>query len=370
MKIKPFEIERYFARYEFSAPYLLSSSDCEPLSLQELLKLADKQSLKLWHNLSLGYTESQGNPILRKEVAKLYKNVKSDEILIGAPQELITIAMNVLLKTNDHVIVTYPGYQSLYEVANALGCYVTKWMLDENNDWNLNLEFLKKSINNNTKLIVVNFPHNPTGYLPTKKEFLAILKIAKEKNIPVFSDEMYRFLEYKQEDMLPGACEVYNNAISLFGMSKTFGLPGLRMGWLVIKNKGILQKCLEFKDYTTICPNAPSEILALMGLRAKDKIVKRNLGIINTNLKILDKFFQNNKLFTWNRPKAGSVCFPKYLGKQTTTKLCKGLVDKKGVMMLPSYVFGIDNKHVRIGFGRKNMPQVIKLLENYLRKTI
>lgn len=130
------------------------------------------------------------------------------------------------------MICTFPGYQSLYEVAESLGCEVTKWQPDEDNNWRFDPEFLIKNIKTNTKLLIINFPHNPTGYLPLKEDFNQILKIAKEYNLYVFSDEMYRFLEYNPEDRLPSACEVYDKAIVLFGMSKTFGLAGLRIGWL------------------------------------------------------------------------------------------------------------------------------------------
>lgn len=195
MKIKPFRLERYFAKYEFSAPYLLSCSDCEPLTLKELLSFADKETLDLWEKLRLGYTESQGLPLLRQEVTKLYYDIKPEETLIIAPEEGIFIAMNVLLEKGDHIIVIFPGYQSLYEIANSLGCEVTKWMPNKvDNSWKFDIETLKSSIKENTKLIVINFPHNPTGSLPLKNEYRQIIEIAKEKNITLFSDEMYRYL--------------------------------------------------------------------------------------------------------------------------------------------------------------------------------
>lgn len=367
MKIKPFELERYFAKYEFTAPYLLSCSDCEPLTLKEVLSLSDSQTLRMWNNLWLGYTNSQGHPQLREEVSKLYTKIKPQEVLIVAPQEGILIAMNVLLEKGNHVIVTYPGYQSLYEIAGSIGCQLTKWQPDEKGGWDFDIDFLKSNIRKNTKLIVINFPHNPTGSLASKEKFKEVLEIAKSRGIYVFSDEMYRFLEYDKKDTLPSACDLYENAISLFGMSKTFGLPGLRIGWLTTKNKQLFKELTLFRDYTTICSSAPSEILALMALRAKEKIIERNLKIIKTNLKLLDTFFEkHSSILTWNRPIAGSIGFPRFLGKQSTTKFCQDLVNKKGVMLLPSYVYGYDQKHFRLGFGRKNMSQALKKLQEFL----
>lgn len=216
MNLKPFKLERYFAKYEFSVKYLLSSSDCDGLSQKEVLEMADPEAKDLWDNLKLGYTESQGLPLLRQETAKLYSSINSENVLIVAPEEGIFIALNSILEKGDHVICTFPGYQSLYEVAEGIGCEVTRWKPDEEQGWRFDPEFLTKNIKPNTKLLVFNFPHNPTGYLASRKDFDCVIEIAKEHNLYVFSDEMYRFLEYNSEDRLPSACEVYNKAVSLF----------------------------------------------------------------------------------------------------------------------------------------------------------
>jgi len=269
MKIKPFELERYFAKYEFSVKYLLSSSDCDGLAQSEVLSWAGSETKQLWDNLKLGYTESLGLPLLREEIAKMYKGISADEVLITVPEEGIFIALNSLLDKGDHVICTWPGYQSLYEIVESLGCDVEKWQPSEKDNWKFDVNFLEEKIKPNTKLIIFNFPHNPTGYLPTKEDFQKIIEIAKKHNVHVFSDEMYRFLESNPEDRLPSSCEVYEKAISLFGMSKTFGMAGVRLGWVITKDKALYQKMAAFKDYTTICPVGPSELLSLIALRAK-----------------------------------------------------------------------------------------------------
>jgi aspartate/methionine/tyrosine aminotransferase len=369
MKIKPFELERYFAKYEFTTPYLLSPSDCEPLSLQELLTMGDEDSLKKWENLSLAYTESQGHLALREEIAKLYADLQPNDFLVVAPEEGIFIAMNVLLEKGDHAIATFPGYQSLYEIASSLGCEVSKWMPNAEEGWKFNIEELRSLVQENTKLIVINFPHNPTGAMVSKEDFEQILQIAKEKSIFVFSDEMYRFLEYDEADRLPSASELYENAVSLFGVSKSFALPGLRMGWLATKNSNLLSEFLRFKDYTTICPSAPSEILALMALRAKDKILERNLDIIKNNLYVLDEFFNRySDLLDWVRPKAGTIAFPKLKGSQSIADFCLDLVEKKGVMLLPATVYSYEGNNFRVGFGRKNTSEALTKLEEYIQE--
>ncbi len=368
MKIKPFELERYFARYEFSTPYLLSCSDCEPLPMNELLVMADQETLEMWQHLKLGYTESLGHPALRQEITTLYAGIKPENVLVITPEEGIFIAMNVLLEQGDHVISTYPGYQSLYEIAEALGCELTKWTPVEREGWKFDLDELRSLLKPNTKLLVVNFPHNPTGSLVSAQEFNEILQIAQDQGITVFSDEMYRFLEYDQTDRLISASDLYEKAVSLSGLSKSFSLPGLRIGWLTTQDKELFTKFVAFKDYTTICGSAPSEILALIGLRSKDRILSRNLAIIKNNLLRLDQFFEKYAgQFSWIKPKAGSIGFARLLDGQNVAGFCADLVEKKGVMLLPSTVYGYDNSHFRVGFGRKNIPEVLDKLEEYLR---
>lgn len=250
-----------------------------------------------------------------------------------------------------------------------MGCEVTKWQPDEENGWRFDPEFLVKNVKPNTKLIVFNFPHNPTGYLSSRKDFDRIIKIAKEHNLYIFSDEMYRFLELNPADRLPSACEVYDKAIVLFGMSKTFGLAGLRIGWVVTKDKDLYQKMAILKDYTTICSSAPSEILALIALRAKDKIIQKHLDRINRNLKLLDGFFNKySRLFSWVRPKAGTIAFPRLNLDQNSYDFCETIIKEAGIMLLPSTVYDYDDKHFRLGFGRENMPEALSKFEEYIER--
>ena len=367
MKISPFKLERYFDKHEFTAPYLLSSSDCEPLLLNELLELADEKSKEEWKTLKLGYTESKGDPNLRIEISNLYDSISADEILVLVPEEGIFISMNVLLDKEDHVITTFPGYQSLYQVAKDIGCQISKWEPD--NNLKFQIEDLKSLITEKTKLIVINFPHNPTGEMISNRELTEIIDLAREKNIYIFSDEMYRFMEYSPEDRLPSASDLYENAVSLFGLSKTFGLPGLRIGWLTTRNKKLMEQLITFKDYTTICNNAPGEKLGIIALRNKGKIIERSLSIINTNLKLIEEFSDRNKAwFIWKKPKAGSIAFPEIRIKGALMDFCQDLISKKGLMLLPHEVYDFSKKHARIGFGRKNLPQVLQVFEEYTKE--
>jgi len=369
MRIKAFKLEEYFAKYEFNVKYTLCSSDCESFSVDELLNL-EKDSLKELKEVWLGYTESIGNPYLREEISKLYSNINPEEVIVfSGAEEAIFIAMNVLLKKDDHIIVQYPGYQSLYEIANAIGCKVTKWLMDDKNNWELDLQFLESNITKSTKCIVVNFPHNPTGYLPAKDFYKRIINIAKKNNIYILSDEVYKFLEYSETLRLPSACDIYDKGISIGVMSKAFGLAGLRIGWIATKDKELYEGIASFKNYTTICNSALSEFFATLALRNRTIIINRNLEIITNNLILLDDFFNNyGDFFNWIKPKAGSIAFPRLLANIGVEVFCLNLLKEKSVLLMPSTNYDYGDHYFRIGFGRKNMPEALKKLEEYVKE--
>jgi aspartate/methionine/tyrosine aminotransferase len=366
--LAPFKLERYFARYEFKVEFLLSSSDCESLTQAELLRMASPESLALWQELRLGYTESPGHPMLRQEVASLYTHIPVDNVVIAAPEEAIFIAMHTLLAPNDHVIVISPAYQSLYEIARSIGCRVTPWRLQTGSDgWQLDLSHLERSITNHTRLLVINFPHNPTGFLPSRSQLDALLLIARKHDLYIFSDEMYRFLEYDSETQLASICDVYEKGIALSGLSKSLALPGLRIGWLTSQDSAWAGRWLALKDYTTICNSAPSEILGIIALQNKSRILRRNLEIIHANLAYANQFFSGQiQFFSWLRPQAGSVAFPQWLGDGSVEHFCQRLLDDQGVMLVPGSIFDFPGDHFRLGLGRKNFPEAIERVKEYL----
>ena len=367
LPLEEFKLERFFAKYEFEAPYLLCSSDPESFLVENLLNF-EPNSFEGLKKQWLGYTETQGGIKLREEIINLYEKISIKDVLVhSGAEEGIFIFMNVVLKPQDHVITMFPAYQSLYEIARSIGCEITKWELNEKDKWELDIDFLKRSIKKNTKAIILNCPHNPTGYVMSKEKLMQIVDIARKENIFIFSDEVYRFLEYKAEDRLPAVCDVYENGISVGGMSKAFALPGLRICWTATRNKNILNQMAKFKDYTTICNSAPSEFLAIIAIKNKEKIFKRNIEIISGNLKLLHSFFDRYKdLFNWQLPKAGTIAFPAIRFDADIERFCIDLVEKKGVFLLPSTKYDFGNKNFRIGFGRKNMPECLERFEEYL----
>lgn len=364
---RPFALERYFAQYEFSARYLLSCSDCEPMSMEALLETADADSRERWDHLKLGYTEAMGHPVLREAIADIYSGVGAEDILVAAPEEGIFLTMQALLRPGDHVVCTFPGYQSLYELARTIGCEVSLWEPEEDAGWRFDIDRLEGLMRDDTRLVVINFPHNPTGALLDRGGFDRLVEQVRENGVYLLSDEMYRFLEADPETRLPSACEVYEKAITLFGLSKTFGLPGLRIGWLAARDRGLLERMSRLKDYTTICSSAPSEILALMAVRGRDPLINGQRTRLGRNLKVLENFFRDySDLFSWNRPRGGSVCFPRMTVVNDTFGFCEQLVRETGIMLVPSQLFDYGDHHVRVGFGREDLAQVLDRFAEYL----
>lgn len=371
MNIKQFELERYFSKYEFNTKFLLSSSDCESVTMAELIESADEECLSLWHNLKMSYTESQGNPLLLNEITKLYYGINKKDILQIIPEEGIYIAMRTLIEPGDKVVCPFPAYQSLFSIVESQGGIVEKWRPKYHDGWKFDVDELETLVTDDTKMIIINFPHNPTGAMISYKEFIQIINIARKHNCILFSDEMYRFLEYNPADRIPSASELYEKAITLCGLSKSFSMPGARCGWLITKDREMHKSFAEYKDYTTICASAPSEILSIIALRQANTLIETNLKIIKTNLRELDSLFSDYKnIFTWKRPLAGPVGYPLLSSETDVTSLAQRLIEEKNIMILPGSVYLDGTNAFRVGFGRKNLPGILPHLRSFLETSL
>ena len=373
MRIADFALERYFARWEFAVEHLLCASDVQGYAMADLLDLADEETRSMWDGLTLGYTESTGHPLLRAEIAALYEGLEADDVLVFAgAEEAIFCLANVMFGPGDHAVVTWPGYQSLYEVARATGAEVTLHELRVDASWAIDIELLRRQVTPQTRLIVVNAPHNPTGMLPDRATFDALVEIADGAGVHLLVDEVYRYLEFADADRLPAGAEASARGISLGVMSKSFAMAGLRIGWLATRDRELLAKCASFKDYTTICSSAPSEVLALIGLRARDVVLARSREIVAENLRLLDGFFDEwADRLAWIRPRAGSVGFPRLtVPGVSIDDWATGLVEAEGVLLLPGSQFGYGGNHFRLGFGRTDLPVALDRLEAHARRTL
>jgi aspartate/methionine/tyrosine aminotransferase len=366
MKIPPFALERYFASHEFNVRYLLCASDCESVDIGELLAL-EPGAEERFRGLRLGYTESPGSPSLRGAIAALYAGTGPEQVLVhSGAEEAIFLFMHAALQPGDRLVVQTPCYQSLTEVARSIGCTVDPWPLREEHGWSADPRELRRLIGRRTRAVVINSPHNPTGFQLSRELLEELVRLAEERGFLLFSDEVYREAEHRPEDRLPAACDLSEACVSLGVMSKSYGLPGLRIGWLATRNARLLEAVAALKDYTTICSPAPSQFLAELALRHRQALLGRNLELIRGNLRLLDAFFARQEgRFAWLRPMAGPVAFPRLKGEEVEG-FCDRLREGSGVLLLPGSVFGDRDNHFRVGFGRANLPEALARLERML----
>lgn len=368
MTIKPFKLERYYTLYEFTAKYSLCNSDCEAMSIGDLLALEEGAQEK-FNNLWLGYTQTKGHPELRRDISATYDNISAEDLMVctGA-QEPIFLFSQAMLKAGDEVIVQTPCYQSVQSIPESMGCKVLDWMVRyENGEPTFDLAELEKMITNKTKVIYINTPHNPTGFHFSKAAQAALIAIARKHNIIIFSDEVYRELEHQPKYAIPGFGDVYENGVSLGVMSKAYGLPGLRIGWLATKNQQILAKVAVLKEYTTICNSGPSEFLAGVGLRNRQHLLDRNLAIINKNLPLYDTFFEKHTdLFSWFKPNAGPIAFVKMNFSMDDMAFAEKVLKEAKLLLLPGGIYDYPG-YFRVGFGRKGIPEALEVFDAYVQ---
>jgi aspartate/methionine/tyrosine aminotransferase len=367
VEIAEFHLERFFARWEFDAPIVLCASDVQGMPMAELLALADEECTALWRDLSLGYTQAPGHPLLRGEIAGLYDGLGPEHVatFTGA-EEAIFVLMHAMLRPGDHVVATWPAYQALYEVARSLGAEVALLELREDDGWKLDVDAFRSALRpGRTRLVVVNWPHSPTGSLPSHAVFAEAAALAREAGATFFVDEVYRFLEDDPAERLTAGAEL-PGGVSLGVMSKAFGLAGLRVGWLATRDAELLARCARVKDYTTICGSAPSEVLGLIGLRARGSLLDRALGIIRPNRSSVDAFLAEHQDLSWVRPRAGSVGYVRLPEGVRASAFCDDLVREQGVLLLPSTVFEHGDRHVRIGLGRSGIEDGLERLAAFL----
>ncbi|MFK0273017.1 aminotransferase class I/II-fold pyridoxal phosphate-dependent enzyme [Ensifer sp. NPDC090286] len=357
-----FRLETHFSRWEFSARHHMTASDSQTTSMRDLLALADDDDRAAWDNITLGYTETYGAPALRAAISATYDGLTSADILCFAgAEEGLYCAMLALLEADDHAIVTVPNYQSMETLPVTIAGSVTGVPLRPENNWRLDIADVRAALRPNTKLICVNFPNNPTGAIADQETFAALATLCAERGIHLFSDEVYRGLERDASLRLPQAAELFERGISLNVMSKAYGLPGLRIGWIACRDHALLERMEKMKHYLSICNSRPSEVLATIALKGRAVILDRNRALVAGNLEKLGAFFAEfPDLYEWQAPDGGCVGFARYLGADGVENHCRGLVEEAGVLLLPSSLFVSDllpvaTDRFRVGFGRKDI---------------
>lgn len=365
--IEPFLIEQWYDRFEFTTEYMLSSSDCESGSVADLLALEPDAHARL-QALRLGYTEARGSLELREAIAAQTERCTPDDVLVfAAAEEAIYVAERVLLGTGTHAIVESPCYQSALSVARATGASVTPWQRTFDTAWAHDLDALAAAFNARTRMVYVNSPHNPTGLQMEPATFEAIVATAAEREAVLFSDEVYRGLEHDPQARLPLACDLSPTAVSLGAPSKALGLPGLRLGWLVTRDRDLLARLADYKLYTTICSPSPSEQLVALALRHHDRLLARNRSLVTANLALVGGMVGSSELFDWVSPTAGPIGFPRVRGVADTRAWCERAAHEASVLLLPGDAYGCP-AHVRLGFGRADLPQALERFTGWVRE--
>lgn len=368
-----FRLETWFSRWEFAARYNLAASDAQSMTLSELLALAEPADREAFETLHLGYTQTYGAPALREAIAGTYEERSADDVLCFAgAEEGIYIAMRVLLEPGDHAIVVTPNYQSAETVPLSIG-EVTGVALDPDDRWSLDIDKVAAAIRPTTRVVSINFPHNPTGKILERDRFDALVALCRRHGIWLFSDEVYRPLGSSGTVYLPNAADVYERGVSLNVVSKAYGLPGLRIGWIACADRDLLQRMERYKHYLSICNAGPSEQLALIALKARETILARHRERLDRNLAALDGYFGRwEARFEWYRPDGGCIAYPRYLGKEGVDAFAADLVERAGVLLLPASNYRSDLTETppdrfRIGFGRADLDAALTALETYLR---
>lgn len=380
-KLRDFELEKYFSRWEFTAAHHLTASDAESMRLTDLLALGSEDDRARFAELSLGYLPTWGSDELREAIAATCEHAGVDDVLTFAGAgEALYWSCQLFLEAGEHAICTVPNYQSIESVPLAAGAQLSALRLwreredDQGVEWCFDLERFAALLRPDTRIAAVNFPNNPTGFLPPREDWVAFLELCHERGVLVISDEVYRGLELDWERTLPQACDVTPSAISINVLSKAYGLPGLRVGWVACRSPETLARLERAKHYTSICNAAPSEFLASLALRHRAGILERNRKIVADNLEHLHHFLADfGHLVDFEPPDGGCVAFPRYLGSEGVETFCRRAVEEHGVLLLPASIYRselaeIPPDHFRVGLGRRDLPVGMDALRTVLQQ--
>ena len=372
-QLPDFQLEVFFSRWEFAARHLLTASDAQSMTVGELLALGTDEDRAAFERITLGYVPTWGGDGLRQAIAGTYVSLRPEDVLAFAgAQEALFWLMQETAGPGDHVLITVPGYQSIESLALATGAEVTGLGLEPEKGWVLDLDRLERALRPTTRLVAVNFPHNPSGAVPDPSTFRALVDLCAVRGIRLFCDEVHRGLELDPARRLTQAADLSPTAVSLNVTSKSYGLPGLRVGWLGSRDRALLARLERCKHYTSISNSGPSEFLAALALRHGEAIQARNRAIIQRNLPLFDAFFaQWPDLFDWERPQGGCICFPRYKGAEGVETFCRELVEQAGVLLAPGSLFrsslaDTPTDRFRLGVGRSNPEPALEAMQRFL----
>jgi len=349
MKLQVFEMERWQSTWENRVEYNLSESGVHPITVGELLGGADVEFL----GRSLGYVQTNGSEELRREIAAIYPKATVDNMLVtNGSSEANFVAMWSFLERDAEIAVMLPNYMQIWGLAKTFQARVKPFRLNETHgEWKLDISALKRAVGRRTRLIAVCNPNNPTGAVMRDETVDEICDIARKVDAWILSDEVYQGAELDGATT-PTFWGRYKKVIVVNGLSKAYGLPGLRIGWIAT-TRDLAQKLWSYHDYTTICPTALSDYLARKALKPemRAKILARTKKILQANLPIIkDWVEQHRDNLSFVPPKAGAIAYLKYKLKINSSRFAERLLDEKSTLIVPGDQFGMDG-YLRIGYG-------------------
>jgi aspartate/methionine/tyrosine aminotransferase len=349
MKIDEFVMERWQSEWEHVVDYNISESGVKSLTLEELLS---PEELVRLAKTKLGYIQTDGTQELKETICTHYTEAAPENILVtSGSAEANFLLMWSLIEPGDEVIFMLPNFMQIHGLMKSFGGKVKTFFLKEDLDWNPDLDELKTLVTKNTKLIVVTNPNNPTGGQLSEESRQAILELSRWADAWLVSDEVYQGAEY-DGIITPSFWGTYKKAIVTNGLSKAYGLPGLRVGWMVAP-PDIASTAWSYKDYTTITISALSDRLARVVLspEKRNSILERTRQIIRANFSILESWMDKQEgLFQCTPPRAGAIAFPRYNLDINATELAHRIREEKGVLIQPGDQFEVDY-HIRFGLG-------------------
>ena len=363
MNMSKFLVDAYFTEHEPQAKYMMGSSDPESLSLREAAPDLSKYSGE-----PLEYALGNGWLPLREKLAGLYKTVNADQIIVmNGGEETIYVTMRALLRPGDELLVQMPSYQSLTVIAKEIGCHINEYRPSFENGWQLDSDELQAKITPKTRGLILNYPHNPTGVCLTYKEMETIVHICQEHDLYLISDEAYRFLRLDESCTDASFADLYDRSIVLESFSKTFAAPGLRLGWIAVKDPDLRNKLLAYRHFTSTCTNLPCQWIAGELLNKQNEIIARNNAIVKKNAALLEPFIERHRdLFSYVPPKGATMTYVRLRDGLSASTFCQKLLEETGILIIPSSVLEDSDKYLRIGLCRESFPECLQILEKYL----
>lgn len=369
-----FALAAYLDRWSGCAHHDLAASDSEPLPLAALLRLAGPEERLRWRKVGLGYADPRGASWLRATVSARYHRLEAGDVLISAgAQEAVTCVLSALLGPADHAVMVAPIYQPSELVVTAL-CATDGVALRPDRDWSLDLDRLAAAIRPNTRLVLMNFPNSPTGAALDRATLDGLIDLCRRHGLWLVNDEVYRQTDCDPERAVPPVVDLYERGISINGLSKGFGLPGLRVGWAACRDRGALDRALTAKSLMSSCLAGPSEILAQVALQAEPRLTGRASAIGRRNhhrLRILLDRYPD--LFDRDEPRNLAFACPRFRGREGATAFARTLASETGVLVLPSALWHSDLATVpadrlRLGLGRVGSGAALEILADHLRR--